>query len=542
MGETRNLNSKWSKINVKFMLTIGVILFLGGSAMMLYTLKSETRQYNKNVEEKIQLANEIIFTGVYQIMATGETGIRDYMDHLKSISLVSSLRVIKSEKLGKQYGVSDAEKPKNNEEIKALAGETIKMISVQNGNRFYTEITPIKYEEACLKCHEGRENDISSALSITVSLKESDIEINKRQVILGVIFVICLLTIMLILYYYIQWFVVNPINTIASVSNSIANTGDLTKEIDIKSCDEIGHMASYFNDMVLHLRSLVEHIQSAGLKISTVSAQLLATAEQQASGASEEAASVSEISATVEELSATTSQIADNANEVIKITEQTLKGAEVGRKAVLETVAAMDDIKNKSQETTGKITALGEHTQKIGEIIDIIDDIANQTKLLSLNAAIEAAKAGEYGKGFAVVAVEIRQLAESVVKSTSKIKSFISEIQSASNASVMATEQSMKGIENGVALTRKAGDILGEILNIARQTADSANQIGVAIQQQKIATEQVAVSMKEVSNVARQSAAGSKESTASASELNNLAEELKKEVSKFKVNEDTRKS
>jgi methyl-accepting chemotaxis protein len=332
MDETSKLNNKWSKINVRFMLTIGIILLLGGGMMMLYTLNSETRQYNKQVEEKIQLANEIIFNGVYHIMATGETGIRDYMNDLKKISLVSNLKIIKSDKLGKQYGMSDEEKPKNNEEIKALAGESIKMFSSIGDSRSYTEITPIKYEEACLKCHEGRENDVSSALSISVSLKESDMEIKKRQTILGIIFVLCVLSIMLILYYYIQWFVVNPINTIASVSNAIANTGDLTKEINIKSRDEIGHMASYFNDMVIHLRSLVGHIQSAGLKISTVSAQLLATAEQQSSGASEEAASVSEISATVEELSATTSQIADNANEVIKITEQTLKARKSGGK------------------------------------------------------------------------------------------------------------------------------------------------------------------------------------------------------------------
>lgn len=472
----------------------------------------------------------------------GEAGIRDYMDSLKKIELVSSLRIIKSDKIGKQHGIQDEEKPKNNEEIKALTGVPVKFHSIKDGGRMYTEITPIKFEKACLECHEGVENDVAGALSIAVSLKESDLEIKNRRNIISSIFIIFVFSILAILYYYIQWFVVNPINAISSVTNTISSSGDLTKEINIKSRDEIGHLASYFNDMVKYLRSLVGHIQGAGLKISTVSAQLLATAEQQTSGATEEAASVSEITATVEELSATTSQIADNASEVIKITEQTLKGAEVGQKAVLDTIAAMDDIKNKSRETTGKILALGEHTQKIGDIVDIIDDIANQTKLLSLNAAIEAAKAGEYGKGFAVVAVEIRQLAESVVKSTSKIKSFITEIQSASNASVMATEESMKGIESGVALTRKAGSILEEILTIARQTADSANQIGVAIQQQNVATEQVAISMKEVANVARQSAAGSKESTASASELNKLAEELRIEVSKFKVEEDNKKS
>ncbi|MEW6086981.1 MAG: methyl-accepting chemotaxis protein [bacterium] len=537
MSEKNDTNNKWSRINIKFILTIGIVLIIGGGIMMTYTLISETRQYNKQVEEKIRLANEVIFTGVYQIMATGETGIRDYIDNLKKIRLVSNLRVLKSDKLGKQYGITDEEKPKNDDEIKALKGEHVKSTYSINNDRFYTEITPIKYEEGCLKCHEGKLNDVSAALLITVSLKESDKEIKKRQFILGLIFIICVVSILLILYYYIQWFVVNPINTLASISNIISDTGDLTRKIEIKSRDEIGHMASIFNDMVQSLRNLVSHIQAAGLKISTVSAQLVATAEQQSSGATEEAASVSEISATVEELSATTSQIAENANEVIKITEQTLKGAEVGKKAVLDTISAMDDIKNKARETTGKIVALGEHTQKIGEIIDIIDDIANQTKLLSLNAAIEAAKAGEYGKGFAVVAVEIRQLAESVVKSTSKIKTFITEIQSSSNASVMATEQSMKGIENGVSLTRKAGEILGEILNIARQTVDSANQIGIAIQQQKVATEQVAISMKEVASVAKQSAAGSKESTASASELNSLATELKNEINKFKIKE-----
>ncbi|MDD5773202.1 MAG: HAMP domain-containing methyl-accepting chemotaxis protein [bacterium] len=534
-------NKKWTRINFKFMLTIGLILIMGGGSVMLYTLVSETGQFNQQVEEKIDLVNNVIFKGAYILMAKGDNeGVREYMKQLAESNVVSDLKIIKSSHLGKQYGITDAQKPKGNDEARAINGEVIKLTFSESNNRFFKEIIPLRLEKDCMKCHEGEQDEVIAAMSVAVSLKESDVAIKRRQVMLGLIFMVGIGIIMIILYYYIKWFVVNPINSISAISNLITDSGDLTKEINIKSNDEIGQLASHFNDMVEHLRNLVEHIQSAGFRIGTVSNELLASSEQQASGAAEQAASVSEISATVEELSASASQIADNANGVVKITEQTLKGAEIGQRAVADTISAMEDIKNKAQQTAEKIIALGEHSQKIGEVIDIIDDIANQTKLLSLNAAIEAAKAGEYGKGFAVVAVEIRQLAENVVKSTTKIKNFVTEIQSSSNASVMSTEQGMKGIENGVGLARKAGDILKEILEIAKQTAESVNQINVATQQQKSASEQVAMSMKEVSTVARQSAAGAKDGTSSASELNNLAEELKIEIGKFKIEENRR--
>ncbi|MBI4651398.1 HAMP domain-containing protein, partial [Candidatus Desantisbacteria bacterium] len=423
----------------------------------------------------------------------------------------------------------------SNEEMQALKGLTVKKTEEENGIRYFKEISPIKFNEACLKCHEGKIDDVAAALSITFSLEESDKLIKDQQKVIAFIFILGIASIIFIIYYFINKFVITPISEISRASNLIATQGDLTNQIKKQSNDEIGQLSDHFNYMVDRLKNLVEEIKSAGLRIGSASAEFFASSEQQAGGATQQAAAVSEITATIEELSNTARQIAENSNAVVKISEETFHQAENGFSSVEDTIKGMEDIKNKAQQTSEKIVLLGERSQEIGEVIDIIDDIANQTKLLSLNAAIEAAKAGEYGKGFAVVAVEIRLLAENVVKSTTKIKNIVKEIQDASNASVMATEQSMKKIEDGVILAKKAGEGLKEILEIAEQTTSEAKQISNSIQQQKSANEQVVISMKEISDVTRQLAGGAKEGTAAVSELNKLAEELKIAINQFKT-------
>ncbi len=529
------LDKKYSKISFKFILTIGPILLLGGSLIMFYIVSSEIKQFNNQVEEKIKLVNDIILEGTYKIMTSGQSNTKSFMDRISLMKGISNLKLIKSAGVAKQYGAGDDEKPVNNEEMQALKGLIIKRTEEENGIQYFKEISPIKFNESCLKCHEGKADDIAAALSITFSLEESNKAIKVRQKVLVLIFIVCFAAVIIILYYLINKFIIDPISTISKASNLIATQGDLTSQIKKDSNDEIGQLSDLFNYMVERLKNLVQQIQSAGLRIGSASAEFLASSQQQASGATQQAAAVSEITATIEELSNTASQIAENSDSVVKISEQTFHRAEAGYTAVEDTIKGMEDIRNKAQQTAEKIVVLGERSQEIGEVIDIIDDIANQTKLLSLNAAIEAAKAGEYGKGFAVVAVEIRLLAENVVKSTTKIKNIVNEIQGASNASVMATEQSMKKIEDGVILAKKAGEGLKEILEIAEQTTSEAKQISSSIQQQKSANEQVYVSMKEISDVTRQLAGGAKEGTSAASELNKLAEELKIAINQFKT-------
>ncbi|MEW6096832.1 MAG: methyl-accepting chemotaxis protein [bacterium] len=313
--------------------------------------------------------------------------------------------------------------------------------------------------------------------------------------------------------------------------------GDLSQTVNIEGAEELSQLVTAFNKMIEDLRNLIHQIKEASIQISSAGSEILATAQEQSSGSSEQAASVAQVTVTVEELSSTSKQIADNADAVVKIAEETLQSAQTGQDGVQDVIAGMEKIKETTEAGARRILTLGEKSQKIGEILEIINNIAAETKLIAFNAAIEASRAGEAGKGFAVVAAEVKKLAGNVVDATKTIREIAIEIQTLSSQSVMAIEEDVKKVDIGVGLAQKAGESLEEILDMVDQTTKSAKQISVATQQQRTASEQVVSTMHEIAEVSKQSAASSQQSITSVSELNTLAEDLKRAIEKFKLEE-----
>jgi methyl-accepting chemotaxis protein len=319
---------------------------------------------------------------------------------------------------------------------------------------------------------------------------------------------------------------------IASQAKKVAE-GDLSQTVEAK-----GDLADAFNQMTKNLGSVVEQLRQATAQMTTFSEEILVSSGQQTSGSTEQAASMNQATATIEELATAAKQIAENSDSVVKLAENSLESGRNGQKAVDATIKAMEEIREKTEANAKRILALGERSQQIGSVIEIINEIAAQTNLLALNAAIEAARAGEAGKGFAVVATEIRKLAENVVGSTKEIKDLVTEIQTSTSSSVVATEEGIKGVEKGVELAKGAGESLKKILGVVDQTTQAAKQISLATQQQRSGSEQVVTTMKEIAGVAKQIASASKQGTSSATELNKLAEDLRKRLEKFKLEEE----
>lgn len=325
----------------------------------------------------------------------------------------------------------------------------------------------------------------------------------------------------------------NNIKELAKMVEITAH-GDLTQTVKVER-EELSQLVFAFNKMVEDLRKLIHQIKEASLQISSGGSEILATAQEQSSGSSEQAAAVSQVTVTVEELSSTSKQIAENSDAVAKIAEETLQNAQAGQDGVQNVIISIEKIKETTEAGARRILTLGEKSQKIGEILEIINNIAAETKLIAFNAAIEASRAGEAGRGFAVVAVEVKKLAENVVGATKTIKEIATEIQSLASASVMAIEEDVKKVEEGTKLAQKAGESLEEILDMVDQTTKAAKQISVATQQQRTASEQVVSTMHEIAEVSKQSAASSRQSITSVSELNTLAEDLKSAIEKFKL-------
>jgi len=280
--------------------------------------------------------------------------------------------------------------------------------------------------------------------------------------------------------------------------------------------------------LVLQIRDVVNNLNAA-------TAEILAATTQQASGASEQSAAISQTTTTVDEVKVIAEQASARAQEVAGAAQRTVEVSRSGQKAVRDTIESMEQIKERVEGIAENILALSEQTQQIGEIIATVNDLASQSNILALNASIEAARAGEHGKGFAVVSVEVRNLAEQSRQATTQVKTILSEIQKATNATVMATEEGTKRVDMGVGLASQARQTIEQLSGVINESAQAAAQMVAGGRQQVSGIEQIALAMRNINQATVQSLASTRQAEKSAQSLNELARSLSQTVEQYQL-------
>ena len=363
-------------------------------------------------------------------------------------------------------------------------------------------------------------------------------ELTKSTVIQARIVIAIILfasmTVAIILAFLIVRSITRPLEELMRINHSIAE-GDLSVRCDITGRDEIAQLGDSSQQMVSNLLTIINSLAETANQVASASVQMQATAEQIATGADEVAAQTGTVATAGEEMAATSNDIAHNCSLAAESSRQTSESAARGSEVIQETINGMTRIADQVHHSAQTVAQLGARSEQIGTIIGTIEDIADQTNLLALNAAIEAARAGEQGRGFAVVADEVRALAERTTRATKEIADMIKSIQEETKSAVTAMEEGVSEVGKGAATSQKSAEALEIVLAQVGEVTQQISQIATAAEEQTATTTEISTNIHQITDVVHLTAKGAGDTAMAASQLAINAQALQELVRKFKL-------
>lgn len=363
---------------------------------------------------------------------------------------------------------------------------------------------------------------------------KASVQKNAAIIVIGVLVAIALLATGIT--FLTRAIIINRVNRTVDMLRDVAEgKGDLTKRLRADSEDELGKLARWFNTFVENLQNIIRTVQSSVQQVSASSLQLAGASEKLSGGSHEQAMQTEQVASAMTEMSQTIVDVAKNAGDAAGASHEASQTAEKGRDVVDRTVQGMLRIADTVREASETIGQLGQSSNEIGDIIKVIDEIADQTNLLALNAAIEAARAGEQGRGFAVVADEVRKLAERTSRATKEIAGMIDKIQTDTERSVSSMEVGSTEVRSGVELAGEAKKALDQIVAASNKGESMIQRIAAASEQQSTAAEEVSQNMETILRISHKSRGSTSQIKQTAEELKNLSGELQRMIGQFKV-------
>jgi methyl-accepting chemotaxis protein len=311
--------------------------------------------------------------------------------------------------------------------------------------------------------------------------------------------------------------------------------GDLTHRVHDSGNDEIGIFANEFNRACENLKKVVGEVSASAREVSGSSNEIAAASEQMAAGITKQREQAGQVAAAVEEMAGSVAEVAKKAGDAADSSRSAQKEADRGGDVVSQTVQEINAIAEDVNRSSQAVSSLGKKSEQIGAIIEVINDIADQTNLLALNAAIEAARAGEHGRGFAVVADEVRKLAERTQQATEEVSRSIREIQDETRGAVERIEAGAKRVVHGVELANSAGQALSSIVGSGKMVQEMVESIAAASEEQSSASEQIARNVEQISAVAVENSQGAEQAARAAAELAAQARKLQSLIGTFKL-------
>jgi methyl-accepting chemotaxis protein len=338
---------------------------------------------------------------------------------------------------------------------------------------------------------------------------------------------------------FLAWWIIRsitgPLNQMRTAITEIGKNGDFTRRIPVDTDDEVGQTAKSFNELMATLQRTLGQILASADKVSDAAQNLSAASNQVSTSSSSQSEATSSMVAAVEEMTVSINQVSDSAREAVEISRKSGKLSTEGGEIISQAASEMSHIAETVRHTAQAIEELGLHSNQISTIVQVIKEVADQTNLLALNAAIEAARAGEQGRGFAVVADEVRKLAERTTRATEEITQMIGTMQSSAQAAVSTMETAVDQVNGGVTLANQAGSAIIQIKEGAEHVVDVVNDISAALTVQSNASNDIAAQVERVAQMTEENSAASVESACAANNMMTLANDMRTAVNHFKI-------
>ncbi|WP_210395782.1 methyl-accepting chemotaxis protein [Motiliproteus sediminis] len=524
------------KIDLALVCLFAVILV----ASSAYQFRSQRDMVESMVFNQAEALADAYFDNVNTLMLTGKMAEREIArTKITARAEVVDARILRGEAVRKLYGPGfTSATAKDSIDRQALDGSKLDAITTSDDGRLLTVTLPLKAEKNfrgtdCISCHPAEPGTVLGAVRLDYSLKQFDDHLSRQLWTNIGLNTLLLVGGLILVSLILKKLVTGPLGQVTRTIRTIDDTADLSQRIEIKSSDELGEMANGFNRMMDTFSRIIGRLHDLTHQLSQQSGELEQSARMTIEGAEKQHVDTDLVATAITEMEQTAHEVASNAAKAAHATEDASRHAESGAKTVTTAIKGIERLADELNDAAVSADQLRSSSDSIGQVVEVISNIAEQTNLLALNAAIEAARAGEQGRGFAVVADEVRALATRTHESTEEIQGMIESLQKLTHNAAQGMKRNSEKAQETVQQTAETGRFLTEITD-AVTTINLLNvQNAAAAEEQQQVVGEINRNVLSINDVADSTAASAAQTAQAVSQLHDLTQELRQMVDQF---------